>query len=86
MFGNIPICWVRTNVGWISQEIAHHSYNEKSILFFLVSVCINFFKHSYFALNPRPRQLFARHFVCLSFSTFNLVEHFVKNENILVQK
>jgi hypothetical protein len=46
-----------------------------------------FLKNSYFTLNPKPRHLFARNFVYLSFSTLDLIEHDVKdgNENILIQ-
>jgi hypothetical protein len=39
------------------------------------------FRHSYFTLNPRPRQLFARHFVFLSLIDF-LNEYGLRNKII----
>jgi hypothetical protein len=47
--------------------------------FYDVMFAVIFLKHPYFNLNPRPKHLFAKHFVCLSFFAFGLVEHLVKN-------
>lgn len=64
---------------------------EEWILFLLVNVvnvCIKFFlKHFFFTLSPKPRHLFTRNFIYLSFSTLGLIEHDVinGNENILIQ-
>jgi hypothetical protein len=81
--------WDLTSVGHISQKFGYHTRYYNRYLsditicdFFLVNVrnlCISFFRHSYFTLNPKPSHLFTKHFVYLNFSTFSFVEHSVKN-------